>query len=126
MNFLLGWVKKFAIFLVHNFCSSEWLSWGHKDDKPCWTVRCPAHRICLFGLEHNLGNQKKIFFAWPCLIREVLVTSAKFLGSSGCCAVIISLFFFWGGGPWHYGLVQNYIKHKFLNLTKLHIYLYIF
>ena len=76
-----------------------------------WYSQSAARRIWFYGLEHDR------------LIIEVIAIRAKFLEPSCYWTVINCVFTFRTTNTFGYVMTQL-VKHKFLNLTTLHIYLY--
>ena len=100
---------------------------GLWDAKLAWYSPDATHQICHYGLEHKLRIHG-IRPTWPCLIIEVLATWVEFLQPSGyyttinCAITFCTTNVFWGS---FHGIMALFklIKHKFLNLSMLHIHL---
>ena len=92
-----------------------------------WYSLTTTHQIWLYGLEHSLGIHA-FRPIWSCLIIKVFTAWSKFLQLSAFCTVINCVFTFCNTnvfGCLHSILTQfELVKHKFSNLTMLHIHLW--
>ena len=99
---------------------------GLWDAKLAWYSPSATHQICLYGWEHNLWIHG-FRVTWPCLIIEVLATLSKFLELSVYCTTINLCFTFHIKKSFCcFGSIMaqfEFIKHKFPNLTMLHVHL---
>ena len=110
-NILVTW-DAIKVFWTPLLQMNQW------DTEFSWYSSSAVNRVCLYGLEHDLGihDFKR---TWPCLIVDVLATRAKSLLSSVYCTVTNCAFTFRSTNVFcyfrkimtHTDLVKHYHHH---------------